>query len=346
MKAFSILVLTAFLFPVSVFSQYTLGGSNGSTVSTRYQTGYVVLPSDEKLQGKIQLKIDDGDTVKISIKTFDKKKYKYTRNEIKSFGLELTRADFKREDFNPGQITLVDGTVKEGNVVVIKTAINKPMTNPNSSARMSSSGAETSGLGEYTAPPQKLKCPTTKMPDNTDHYTGKWSYKTVYFEDENGKVTPYYASHIWKVTQTRGDKTLEWNRYALDLLPIVEKGKFNLIRDPYPEVYSKEKTEAAQKKQSKAAKTISNDKQSITSARNQIAVDMATQKVAPQYDDEWIIIDENGVAFELNSKSFKGWMDRNANYCNAYNERSNKLQLNKYSEVRKIVEFLNENCSQ
>lgn len=345
MKTFLSITFCSLFLSITSYGQYIYESSSNDKVSTKYQTGYVILPDGKKLVGKIQLHIKSGDTLKVHIKTINKDKFKYDRAEISSFGLELTKEDFKKEDFFPGQITLVDGTLKNGNIAVSTDPINRPKEINMSAIDSKSISTTRNGLGDYSPPSSELKCSNTELPENADNYTSKWSYQTVYFEDHTGRVTPYYASHICKVTINKDEKTIEWVRYANGLYRVLSTGRFTLIHDPYPEVYSESKTAAAQQKQTNFGKSLANSNQSASSTQNQMAIGAATTKVTPQFDDEWIIINQNGEAFELNSKTFKVWMEANIESCPAYKERKNKLTLKAYSEAQKIVEFLNKNCA-
>lgn len=107
-----------------LFKWRTGNEANGNIhENTKPRSGYIILASGSRIDGEIQLKRLNGHLTEIKLKTSDKK-YKFEPNELEDYGLILTIAELTKngqktyrddaKNFNPGKVTLKDGTVMTG----------------------------------------------------------------------------------------------------------------------------------------------------------------------------------------------------------------------------------------
>ncbi len=103
----------------------TMRGGKGTTIVTNSIRGYVELVSGKRLEGMIQLKVLNEDTVEVRIvPNGEKKKQKYLRSEIMSFAGVMMLQDLKNDyknpikNFHPGSIYLESGEEKNGKVAM------------------------------------------------------------------------------------------------------------------------------------------------------------------------------------------------------------------------------------
>lgn len=108
--------------------------------NTKPRNGYVQLPDGTKIEGELQLKKVDGVFSELKIRTVDKKKHKFSPNEVSHYGLTMTIAEltnngeksFKDEarNFHEGAVTMNDGNIKKGFIAFQdKTLINSSKPN-------------------------------------------------------------------------------------------------------------------------------------------------------------------------------------------------------------------------
>jgi hypothetical protein len=119
-------LLLLLLSPMALHAQYTVlsvaGAEPNQTIVTRYDEGFVIKNSGERLEGKIQLKVKKTDTLEIRFRG-DNGKEVFSRNSIRSFGLLKTAEDYRAEktetkNFHPGSILLKNGKKMEGRIAV------------------------------------------------------------------------------------------------------------------------------------------------------------------------------------------------------------------------------------
>lgn len=115
-----------------LLSQYKVASKSVSgkktVVLTQYDKGYVVKADGQRMEGTIQLKIINNDTVEVKLKDAQKEKFKFNRLDLSSFGLISMMSDakiakFPAKNFNPGYIIGSDGTKKEGKVALRFTLV-------------------------------------------------------------------------------------------------------------------------------------------------------------------------------------------------------------------------------
>ncbi len=120
------IILVLLLYPIVLQAQYTVMSISGvepnQSILTRYDKGFIVKNSGERIEGNIQLKVKKGDTIEVRFKGENGKEV-YKRNLIKSFGLLKTVADYKivkrdTKNFHPGTIVLKNGEKMKGNIAV------------------------------------------------------------------------------------------------------------------------------------------------------------------------------------------------------------------------------------
>jgi len=93
---------------------------NKTTITTTWADGYVVKPSGERLEGQIQLKVVNNDTVEVRYRNSKKEKTEFQRAAIKSFGRMIDPnahlSKNLRFNFQPGYVILSNGTKLEGKI--------------------------------------------------------------------------------------------------------------------------------------------------------------------------------------------------------------------------------------
>lgn len=123
-------VALLFLCPLFAHAQYEVMSVSGvepnQTIVTRYDEGFVVKNSGERLEGKIQLKVKKTDTLEVRFKG-DNGKEVFNRNTILSFGLLKTADDYRvvkddTKNFHPGIIHLKNGNQLNGRIAVRATS--------------------------------------------------------------------------------------------------------------------------------------------------------------------------------------------------------------------------------
>lgn len=123
---FKLLTLSLFAYPLVIQAQYQVlsiaGAEPNQTIVTRYDKGYIVKSSGERMEGDIQLKVKKNDTLEVRFKGENGKEV-YKREGIKSFGLLKTVADYRvdkieSKNFHPGYILLKDGEKLTGRIAV------------------------------------------------------------------------------------------------------------------------------------------------------------------------------------------------------------------------------------
>lgn len=112
--------------PLGLFAQYQVmsvaGVEPNQTIVTRYDKGFVIKNSGERMEGNIQLKVKKSDTVEVRFKGEDGKKV-FSRNTLKTFGLLKTASDYREaktpgKNFHPGTIVLKNGKQLNGRIAI------------------------------------------------------------------------------------------------------------------------------------------------------------------------------------------------------------------------------------
>lgn len=123
MKSLFLLIL---LYPLVLHAQYQVlsvaGAEPNQTIVTRYDKGFVIKSSGERIEGNIQLKVKKGDTIEVRFKG-DKGKEVFERRAIKTFGLLKTASDYRTvkqetKNFHSGTIHLKSGKKLSGRIAV------------------------------------------------------------------------------------------------------------------------------------------------------------------------------------------------------------------------------------
>lgn len=121
-----ILCSIAALFSMTALAQYYAASTNGSgpgaIIKTGWAVGYVVKRDGKRMEGEIQLKVIDSDTLEIRFSDVNNNKQIFARPDILSFGV-LGKSSTghgrsgKIGDQSPGYAMLDDGTKLEGQVL-------------------------------------------------------------------------------------------------------------------------------------------------------------------------------------------------------------------------------------
>lgn len=120
------IILLLLCFPMVLKAQYTVmsiaGVEPNQTILTRYDKGFIVKNTGERIEGNIQLKVKKSDTIEVRFKGENGKEV-FKRALIKSFGLLKVASDYREEkiatkNFHPGFIQLKNGEKMTGRVAV------------------------------------------------------------------------------------------------------------------------------------------------------------------------------------------------------------------------------------
>lgn len=123
------LITLLLLIPFSINAQWTanstMRGGKGTTIVTNFIRGHVELVSGKRMEGMVQLKVLNEDTLEVRIiPNGEKKKQKYLRSEIMSFAGVMMLQDIKNDyknpikNFHPGSVFLESGDEKKGKVAM------------------------------------------------------------------------------------------------------------------------------------------------------------------------------------------------------------------------------------
>lgn len=103
----------------------TMQGGKGTTIVTNSIRGYVELVGGKRMEGMVQLKVLNEDTVEVRIvPNGEKKKQKYLRADVASFAGVMMLQDLKNDyknpvkNFHPGTIYMENGDEKKGRVAM------------------------------------------------------------------------------------------------------------------------------------------------------------------------------------------------------------------------------------
>jgi hypothetical protein len=122
-------VLFFFVAPIITDAQYQVLSKNSgakTTVVTQWTHGYVQKISGDRLEGKIQLKVVNRDTVEVRYKSSGKEKFEFPRDQVKSFGRMIDPSQHSnnpRNNFQPGYVLLKNGNRLEGKIRLVVTEV-------------------------------------------------------------------------------------------------------------------------------------------------------------------------------------------------------------------------------
>ena len=200
-KLITILLILPFIASAQWTASSTMRGGKGTTIVTNSIRGYVELAGGKRLEGMVQLKVLNEDTVEVRIvPNGEKKKQKYTRTEVASFAgvkmLQDEKNDFKIQwkNFHPGKLFLENGDEWIGKVAM-------------------------------------------RAQVDFDYQGSKFGPQAVKFANENDEVTQYSAqkSNIIYVIQTidaEENHYIKVNQYFIEVGN--PKGRFSYFRNPNP----------------------------------------------------------------------------------------------------------------
>ena len=124
-KLITILLMTPFVVNAQWTANSTMRGGKGTTIVTNSIRGYVELVGGKRLEGMVQLKVLNEDTVEVRIvPNGEKKKQKFLRAEVASFMGVMMLQDIKNDyknpvkNFHPGSIYMDNGEEKKGKVAM------------------------------------------------------------------------------------------------------------------------------------------------------------------------------------------------------------------------------------
>lgn len=284
---------------------------------TRYDKGFVVKTNGERLEGKIQLKVVNNDTTEIRFKDISKKKIKFSRFDLNSFGLISMMADareakFPAKNFHPGYIITGDGEKKEGKLALRFTMVDGEQ-----------------GLRFFA--------------------------KRVLFEKGGGEYTTFTAdNNIQKVVQNIDGKENVYELYKDGFTRHLRVGALVLMRNPYStsenslasglisEVQDDLAEEVAKASLKNEIKRGDGDLQNV--ADNYEAVKSADLTVMRR---EYLVKTQGSNEMTiLTADNFEKWAEQLFASCSAYGslEKGEKKKMTRWKNTLDAIDFYNNSC--
>ncbi|MGY5353174.1 hypothetical protein ACXGQW_11575 [Wenyingzhuangia sp. IMCC45533] len=313
-----LLILTSSL---SISAQYQISSKSvvgkKTTITTKYDRGFVVKSDGSRLDGLIKLKIVNNDTVEVRYKNDAKKKFKFKRAQLKNFGLKSLISDNKtsrtaEKNFNSGYIINNNNEKKEGKVAL------RFVLNPGEA------------IGR------------------------KWFVYKVLFDKGNGEYDTYVAKDLKAVGQNVEGTQNTYVKYKDGFTKQIQKGELELFRNPYSNSENKlanslikdvqqDLAEEVAKQTVKSA--IKNGKGTLSDAVNNYnAVNSADISIKRK---EYLVRKKGTDTFEvLSKKNYKDWSQKIFENCNAFSELEKKGQkkLTKWDNLVEGISFYNNQC--
>jgi len=317
-KIFFVILL---FFCLKSIAQYKIASTSvmgkKTVVVTKYDKGFVVKTDNARLEGLIQLKIVNEDTIEVRYKDASKKKTKFKREELKSYGLitlveDVRVAKVTEKNFNPGYVITNDGQKKEGSVA-FRFAIE--------------SGAE---IGR------------------------RWFVRKVLFAQQEEEYSTYTVDDIKTVVQIIDNNEVLYERYQNGFTKLLNKGDLELYQNPYStsensfatglisEVQQDVAEEVAEATLRTAIKTGKGSLENVKD--NYDAVNSADISVSKK---EYLVREKGTDTFIiLSSNMYTEWAQEYFSTCEAFNKLEAKEQktLVKWKNITDGISFFNENC--
>ncbi len=313
--------LIIFFSTFNLFSQYKIASKSvmgkKTVITTKYDKGFVVKSNNERLEGTIQLKVVNNDTVEVRFKNEAKEKTKFKRAQLKSFGLislvsDKRVAKIAEKNFNPGAIVTNNGDTLEGELAL----------------RFSLNPGESIGR--------------------------KWFVHKVLFAKDNGEYITYTAKDIKQLSQRINGVENVYVRYKDGFTKQLEYGDLELFRNPYSTSQNSLATglirEVQQDLAEEAAKqtlksAIRNGNGTLEDVKNNYeAVNSADISVSRK---EYLVRKKGELEFTVLSKdNYSKWAESYFKRCNSFTDLESKKQksLTKWANLLEGISFHNKNC--
>lgn len=298
-----------------LYAQYQVAGKTvagkKTIITTKYDKGYVVKINNERLEGQIQLKIVNGDTTEIRIKTVDGKQ-KISRTTLLDYGLmqfveDLKTAKVEEKNFNAGYIVLKNGDKLSGNIAL----------------RYSMNPGESIGRN--------------------------WFVRKVLFETSNGQYNTYTTKEAELIVQDVDGVKSEYMAYKDGFSKILVDGALTLVQNPYSNsqneianAFIDDLKTGVAKEAAKATLKNGGDLNDVVNNYDNVAgADIGVTK------KEYLVKSAASSEFVVLSKeNFKEWAQRQFVSCDAYQQLDKAAQkdLDDWNKIEAVIQFYNDSC--
>lgn len=334
------LLIALILAPIIAFGQYTVKSKMLSgkkeIITTNYIKGYVVDESGKQMDGEIQLKIVNTDTVEIRFKSDSGDKMKFDRMKILDYGpakllVSEVKNDYHNEiqNFHPGYIVLTNGKKVEGMVASRKREL-----------------AESDG--------SKMLGPIgVKYADESEEiteYMGKDFEVSYYMQKINGVENHFVNTHGVYVTVENPNGRFSYFRNPKPTN--VREGATNLTRYAVDEVTEELAEEAAQAVAQKSFENNVNSGQSLSTSVGNATADamnvyngirgaVNTEDLTITFREYYIVDNKTGQSELVYKKNVEEVLNKFLGDCGVTSSEIEEVA--KVTELDNVMVFLREN---
>ncbi len=288
----------------------TQSGKKRTWVS-KYLPGYIVDFNGQKLEGEIQIKVENNDTTEVGLKQ-GKDKQKFARMDIQYFQPRLRISDFKedrkeKKNFYPGYVIDNDGNKKEAKIA--------------------------------------LRFKDEMMAAEGQYFEKDWLVYEILMEDKDGLVWAYKPKSFSRVAQTINGETTAYDRYRSIWTQALADGAVLMAENPFPTSVNKAMTALGN-----AASSAASSKLDQKMAENDWeSSGPATVNSGAAYNTEYLTLNrDKGSQMEIVTKaSCEEWVEALFINCPAFQalDKKQKKDYLKWKNMLEAVNYYNQTCA-